>query len=411
MNFLGLGYSFLADVSPIYCLYSSFFPTLIYSFIGTSQYCSVGTFAALSIMTGTLIKETNWIIHRESMLQHSLTMETNSTTPFDNNDDYEIVSSYETMEPVVMFRNEDIAFVCSFIVGIYLLIFGLFRMGFLSVYMSEPFLNGFTCSVAFHVLASQLQHMLGLPHFQIGHSEFVLWHYMTNIVFHLNRINPVSLFVSILTAFMILFSKFYLDPWLRNRMKLKISFPIEFVVVLFGVIGSNMFNLSNRYQVKVIGAIQRGLPQPKAPQVVGLFKYVWQPCISIAVISYAITYSIGRTFLNQAYENKGLQTTINNSNNNNNNNKKPMDHRSWEINPSQELIALGCCNLISSFFSCIPSGASLSRSSIQFGSGGRTQLVSIINCIGILFILYMSSILESLPNVSNRYFLFIVYCY
>ncbi len=39
-----MGYSFLAQVKPVYCLYSSFFPILIYSIMGTSRHCSVGKF-------------------------------------------------------------------------------------------------------------------------------------------------------------------------------------------------------------------------------------------------------------------------------------------------------------------------------------------------------------------------------
>ena len=178
---------------------------------------------------------------------------------------------------------------------------------------------------------------------------------------------------------------------------LQISFPIEFIVVILGVIISRFFQLSTRFEVKIIGAIQTGLPDPIMPSVVSLFKHIWQPCISIAVVSYAITYSIGRTFYDQVYENRKDRKQDDKQQPQN---AESFDSRSWEINPSQELVALGCSNFISSFFSCIPSGASLSRSAIQFGSGGRTQLVSLVNCVGILAILYVSELFETLPNVS-----------
>lgn len=38
----------------------------------------------------------------------------------------------------------------------------------------------------------------------------------------------------------------------------------------------------------------------------------------------------------------------------------------YEIEPNQELLAMGAGNLIGSFFSCVPFCASLSRSSIQY---------------------------------------------
>ena len=40
----------------------------------------------------------------------------------------------------------------------------------------------------------------------------------------------------------------------------------------------------------------------------------------------------------------------------------------------KELFAYGASNLFSSFFSCFPSAASLSRSSVQDASGGKTQV-------------------------------------
>ena len=128
-----MGYSFLADVNPIYCLYSSLFPTLIYGLTGTSQYCSVGTFAALSIMTGTVIKETKLAIYRENMLKHSAVVDNsfiaNSTTEysdvtFASNQALGNASVGQLVESLDLYNNEDIAFVCSFVVGFYLLLFG-----------------------------------------------------------------------------------------------------------------------------------------------------------------------------------------------------------------------------------------------------------------------------------------------
>lgn len=42
-----MGYSFLAKVNPIYCLYTAVFPTLIYAILGTSAHCSIGLFCSL----------------------------------------------------------------------------------------------------------------------------------------------------------------------------------------------------------------------------------------------------------------------------------------------------------------------------------------------------------------------------
>ena len=45
----------------------------------------------------------------------------------------------------------------------------------------------------------------------------------------------------------------------------------------------------------------------------------------------------------------------------------------YKVDANQELVALGSTNLISSFFKCLPSAASLTRSAIQESSGGESK--------------------------------------
>lgn len=73
----------------------------------------------------------------------------------------------------------------------------------------------------------------------------------------------------------------------------------------------------------------------------------------------------------------------------------------YEIDFNQELLALGGANMVGSFFSCLPVAASLSRSNIQQGVGGRTQVTSLVSCsILVVVLLWIGPFFEELPRVS-----------
>jgi MFS superfamily sulfate permease-like transporter len=65
----------------------------------------------------------------------------------------------------------------------------------------------------------------------------------------------------------------------------------------------------------------------------------------------------------------------------------------------------GVGNLVGSFFSCIAFAASLSRSIVGKGVGGRTQLTALVSMlIIILTLLWVADFFEPLPRVSVFYF-------
>lgn len=346
-----MGYSLLAKVSPVYGLYSSFFPALIYSVMGSSRHSAVGTFAIVSLMTGSLISEFK--------------------SPEDSG--FLNISSNESIREIYgchhNFNNIEIASVIALLVGVYQLLFGIFRLGFISVYMSEQLISSFITGSSFYVLTSQIGYMAGI-HLKYQSGPLSLFYTYIEFFGRLHEVNLISIFLSGGCIALLLFFKLFLNDKIKQWTKINIPFPTELVIVISSTFISHFLELKSK-NVDTVGKIPTGLPFPSLPQWC-LIKALWLRTIPMAIVAYAITYSTGKTFAAK---------------------------HNYEIDSNQELLAIGTTNTISSFFSCLPTAASLSRSAVQESVGGKTQMVSLVNCCGLLFVLlYFGAFLEKLPN-------------
>jgi MFS superfamily sulfate permease-like transporter len=72
-----------------------------------------------------------------------------------------------------------------------------------------------------------------------------------------------------------------------------------------------------------------------------------------------------------------------------------------KIDPNQELIAMGMSNAGSGFSSGYVVVGSMSRTSLVFGSGGRTQVALLVNAgLVILTLLFLMPLFQNLPNAT-----------
>ena len=123
-----MAYSLLASLPPIYGLYTSFYPVLIYWIFGTSKQISIGTFAVVSLMVASTIADLEpKYVPPIGFDPLSL----NATTTTNNN-----YLSLDRNQARVM-----IAMANTFWVGVIQLLMSITQLGFITFYLSEPLVN------------------------------------------------------------------------------------------------------------------------------------------------------------------------------------------------------------------------------------------------------------------------------
>jgi len=134
-------------------------------------------------------------------------------------------------------------------------------------------------------------------------------------------------------------------------------------------------DLNGNYGVSIVPKITGGFQDMPIMPRLSLFPMILPQAILIAFICYASTWSLQKMYAKK---------------------------HGYEVYPNQELLAIGLANVGSSFFLCFPGAAGLGRSAVQ-DKLGRTQLASLISsALIVLFILFLSPFLATLPQVCHQ---------
>lgn len=343
----GMAYAMLASVPPVFGLYSSFFPVLVYFIFGTSKHISIGTFAVMSVMVGgvteRLAPESNFMI-------------------WDNVTNASIVD--------VVSRDAErvrVATAVTFLCGIFQIMLGIIQFGFMVTYLSEPLVRGYTTGAAIHVIVSQLKYTFGIN--PVRHSgPLSLIYTVVELFYLLPQTNIGTLVVSIVVIICMVLAK-ELNTFLSK--KLPVPIPVELLAVAIGTIVSWQVNLNDKYGVDVVGNIPSGLLPPAFPPP-SLFGQVIGDAFALAVVGYGIAISLGRIF--------GIKY-------------------GYKVDSNQELIALGLSNSVGAMFQCFAISCSMSRSMVQVNAGGKSQVAAAVSAVIILcIVLWIGFLFESLPK-------------
>uniref|UniRef100_A0A8B9PHI9 Solute carrier family 26 member 5 n=1 Tax=Apteryx owenii TaxID=8824 RepID=A0A8B9PHI9_APTOW len=342
----GLAYALLAAVPPVFGLYSSFYPVFLYTFFGTSKHISIGTFAVISMMVGGVAVRV--------VPDEVVSVDLNSTNVTD-------LFAARDAERV------QVAVTLALLSGIIQLCLGLLRFGFVAIYLTEPLVRGFTTAAAVHVFTSQLKYLLGVKTNRYSGPLSVIYS-IAAVISEITTTNIASLIVGLTCIVMLLIGK---EINLRFKKQLPVPIPMEIIVVIIGTGVSAGMNLTDSYGVDVVGNIPQGLRAPKVPEI-QLIPTIFVDAVAIAIVGFSMAVSMAKIFA--------------------------LKH-GYTIDGNQELIALGICNSVGSFFQSFTITCSMSRSLVQESTGGKTQIAGTLSSIMVLLVIVaIGYLFEPLPQ-------------
>ncbi len=208
---ISMGYAEVSGLPPVYGLYGSVLPILIFAMFTTSPQFIFGVDAAPAAIIGAAATGLG--------LQ---------------------AQSPEAMAFIPM---------TAFFAGVWLMIFFLLKAGKMVDYISTPVMGGFISGIAVTIILMQIPKILGGSS---GTGE--LPELIVSIIEAASHINPVSVALGICSLAVIVVAR-----------KLAPKFPMVIVVMAAGVL-LTIFGHIDQYGVKLLSAVEPGLPHFQCPQ-------------------------------------------------------------------------------------------------------------------------------------------------
>jgi SulP family sulfate permease len=227
-----MAYAMLAGIPPIYGLYASTFPSIIYGLLGSCRQLSIGPTAMISMLTasgGALLAKG------------------------DPNDYLMIVAAITVVAGLIQFA------------------LGLSRLGFLVQFLSRPILVGFTSAAAIIIGLSQVKYFLGLHYPQSQYVQDILYYLFEQI----SQTHLLTLaFGGVCLVLLML-----LKSWSPN-------IPGALITMIIAIVGCYAFHL-DQLGISIIGSIPKGIPHFSLPLInPAIIKQILPAAFAIALISF-----------------------------------------------------------------------------------------------------------------------------
>ena len=327
-----LAYAMLAGLPPEIGLYASILPLIAYAIFGTSRTLAVGPVAVVSLMT---------------------------------------LTAASAIAPPGSADFIAAALVLALLSGLFLLLMGIFKLGFLANLLSHPVVSGFITASGIIIATSQLKSILGIKASGAAMPELV-----SSIAETIGTTNIPTLVIGVsATAFLF---------WVRKGLKpllMRIGLPARpaeliakagpIAAVAVSTIATIALGLEAK-GVSVVGDIPQSLPPFSVPLIdLELWTTLAIPALLLSIIGFVESVSVGQTLAAK---------------------------RRQRIDPDQELIGLGAANISAAFSGGYPVTGGFARSVVNFDAGAETPAAGAFTAVGIaLAALFLTPLLASLP--------------
>ncbi|XP_075776515.1 anion exchange transporter isoform X1 [Pelodiscus sinensis] len=331
----GLAFAVLSSVHPVFGLYGSLFPVIIYAVFGMGRHVATGTFALTSLISANAV---------ERLVPP---LSNNFTTS--NNSGVLGLSEFEM-------QRIGVAAAVSFLGGIIQVAMFALHLGSATFLLTEPVISAMTTGAATHVVTSQVKYLLGMkmPYISGPLGFFYIYAYIFE---NIKSVQLEALLLSLLSLVVLILVKELNEKFKR---KIKVVLPIDLILIIATSVGCYCADMENTYGLEVVGHIPEGIPAPKAPPM-NILSEVVTEAFGVALVGYVASLALAQGSAKQFR---------------------------YSVDDNQELLAHGLSNVIPSFFFCIPSAAAMGRTALLYSTGAKTQVACLISCILILVVIY-----------------------
>lgn len=337
----GLAYAQIAGLSPEYGLYSAFMGCFVYALLGTSKDITLGPTAIMSLMTAEFGSSKSPCLK------------------------YDMDNACEARDPTL-------AILLTLLSGVIELTMGVLQLGILVNYISYPVINAFTSAAAISIAVGQLKTVLGLKDVS---REFL--HQVYDICRKIPETRKWDMTMGIIAIIACVLLKKLRTIKYRgdDDPNHEVSIPVKILRKLIWLCGTGANaivvivsaavvaivesqGVDIEEHISVTGNITGGMPSFKPPA----FEIRHDnETMSTSEVFSTLGAGIGIVPLLALVETMAIGKAFARANN-------------YKIQPTQELLAIGTANIVSSFVSSYPITGSFSRTAVNSQSGVRTPL-------------------------------------